>query len=161
FYAAGDRDGGTVGPDPKAVDSLLVGVAPTLFSSPAVDEAGQVGRFLTAAAPPFLLLLLAPALLPAAFPRVPRSAPEILISRDRAGPAMGRTMSVASNPLAYAISVLAWITGIALGILVIYAAIRFAGSVGGWLPIPGEDSLSPGHASLLRFALVFVLFYAV
>jgi hypothetical protein len=74
---------------------------------------------------------------------------------------MGRTMSVASNPVAYALSLLSWTVGIALGIVAIWAAIRSGGTVSEWLPIPREDSLGGRECSMLRFALVFVLFYAV
>src|SRR5262249_28503988 len=73
FYAAGPRGGEAVGPDPGAVEDLLATVAPSLFHGTARGEAEQLARFLVVAGAPFLLLLLAPALLPGAFPRVPKS----------------------------------------------------------------------------------------
>jgi hypothetical protein len=161
FYSVAGTNGGAQGPDPSAVDRLIAGVAPGLIVGPAPDEAGRLGRFLIAAGAPFLLLLLAPALLPAAFPRVPRSAPDVLISRERIGPALGRTMSVTSNPLAYALGLLAWAAGIALGIYLVALSIRWAETVGQWLPIPGADGLDAGRRSLLSFGAVLVLFYAV
>ncbi len=100
YFALTPLDGDSFGPSPEFIDALIARVAPSLVERRAENDAGRLARFLLVASPPFLALLLAPALFPAAFPRVPRSVPEILISRDKVGARMGGTTSTASNPAA-------------------------------------------------------------
>ena len=62
----------TAKPSPKAIEALIVREGPIIAESGVTENLGELGRFLLVTSPPFLALLLAPALFPAAFPRVPR-----------------------------------------------------------------------------------------
>ncbi len=153
FYAAR--------PDPKAIDTLLARAAPILDEQGVAEDLGRLARFLLVTSPPFLAFLLAPALFPAAFPRVPRSAPAILISRERVGPTMGRTMSIATNPAAYALSLATWLVGIALGVLVVAVLMWAAQMVRGWPLFQEAGDHGIRHRGMLIFFLILAVFYTV
>jgi hypothetical protein len=162
FYTCTPVGQDEAGPDPAAVDALIARVGVGWTTAPAQDSVERLTRFLVAASPPFVLLLIAPAIFPAAFPRVPRWAPEVMISRDKPGPATGKTLSVASNPVAYGLGLVTWLAGIALGILLVFVLLSLARVLGGWTWLwAGEDRLTSRNRSLLLFTVVFGVFYAI
>jgi hypothetical protein len=148
-------------PDPNDINFLITRTAPFFDDQEVVEDLGRLARFLLVTSPPFLALLLAPALFPAAFPRVPRSAPAILISRDRVGPKMGKTMSVATNPVAYALSLVTWVAGIALGVLIVVLLMWIAEMVHGWPLFQEASEAGIKHRGMLIFFLILAAFYAV
>jgi hypothetical protein len=148
-------------PAAASVDQLIARTAPALTESGLAGDLGQLVRFLVVTSPPFLALLLAPALFPAAFPRVPRSAPAILISSDRVGPKFGRTMSIATNPVAYLLNLVTWLAGIALGILIIALLVWASRSVRGATLFQEAGADGIHHREMLMFFLILAGFYAI
>jgi hypothetical protein len=162
FYAFTPPDHDGAAPVAAAVDALIARIDAGSSATPAKDSTERVARFLLVASPPFVLLLIAPAIFPAAFPRVPRWAPEVLIRRDKPGPAAGSTMSVASNPAAYGLGLVTWLGGIALGIFLVFVLLWLARAVGGWTWLgAGDDGLTSRTRSLAMFTAAFVLFYGI
>jgi hypothetical protein len=148
-------------PSRESVTAVLERLGLTFAGPEATEKLGGLGRFLLAASPPFLALLLAPALFPAAFPRVPRSVPAILISRQKVGPTMGKTMSIATNPAAYALSLFTWLGGVALGVVIVVLLRWVAGAVHDWRLFQEAGEHGIHHRGMLIFFLILALFYAV
>ena len=97
---------------------------------PASEDVRRIQRFLRTCRTPFLLLLLAPALLPRAFTAVPRGAPakpswNSLIAGENATPS-GPVLSVASTGSGWLDGLVVWIAGIALGVAVVKAVLRLS-----------------------------------
>jgi len=89
------------------------------------ENALRLQRFLRAARGPFLLLLVAPALLPSVFTEVPRAAPtgklglEGLLHLEQPP-----TYDVSRHLVGYVIGLAAWLLGIQFGVLIIKFFIR-------------------------------------
>jgi hypothetical protein len=130
--------------DPTAITPVQ------LLLEPNQENSLMLQRFLRAARGPFLLLLVAPALLPAVFTEVPRAAPtgklglEWLLHVD--GPP---TYNVSRHLGGYLIGLAAWLLGIQAGVLIIKALIRLSSLLHGTpfpdklgqLVVSGRDSL--------------------
>ncbi len=112
FFAAEAQDDAQAEAErAKAIDAFLGRFAPNLTASPATDDAGRLARFLLATSPPFLALLMAPALFPAAFPHVPRSVLATLVSSTRVGPRLGSSLAVTSNVWGWLFGLAVWAAG--------------------------------------------------
>ncbi len=108
------------------------------------DNLAYLSRFLTKGGLPFVLLLLAPALLPAVFPGVPRTA-----------------ASMDGGWAAYAIDALIWGSGIAIGAsvpLLFLLSIRLLCKK--WLP-RGPEMKEDRRISILIFYVAFFGLYAL
>lgn len=97
---------------------------------PASEDVRRIQRFLRTCRTPFLLLLLAPAVLPRAFTAVPRGAPAMpswisLFAGENAGPS-GPALSVASTWPGWLIGLVVWIAGIVMGVAVVKAILRLS-----------------------------------
>ena len=161
FYEAGSLESEIAGPPPKVVDTMFQHVVPAFKVEPAANNSERLARFLLVGSLPVLVLLIAPALLPAAFPRVPRSAPQILINREKTGPRFGRTMSVSSNAYAWLLGMLTWLLGIIVGLVIVLILILAAQRFGHWLFMFGGDGVNESLRSLILLSLVLVVFYTV
>lgn len=112
-----------------ALNALIDPVALTPLQSWLDVGPGNTHRlqsFLRAARGPFLLLLLAPAVLPAAFPAVPHAAPTGML-----GPFYGTgyeppNLDVTRSIKGYLIGLAAWLLGIQAGVLIIKGFLRCA-----------------------------------
>lgn len=153
FYSAG--------PNSQTVKRLIAHAGPILYGSGVAGDLGLLPQYLIVTSPPFLAMLVAPALFPAAFPGVPRSAPAMLISSDKVGPTIGRTMSIATNPVAYALNLVTWLAGIALGIIVIALLMGTARAIGRWPLFQEASDPVIRHPGMLVFFFILAAFYAV
>ena len=144
----------------KEIDTFLGRYAPGLVAAPAADAAGRLSRFLLATSPPFLALLLAPALLPAAFPRVPRSVLAPLVSSTRVGPRLGTSLAVTRNAWGWLLGLAVWAVGTALGVAIVAGLIGVGRALGRWSAahVPG---IGGDTRPLLLFLLVLVVFYTL
>jgi hypothetical protein len=114
----------------------------------------RLQRFLRAARGPFLLLLLAPALLPAVFTEVPRAAPTGMLSLEGLlHLAEPPTYDVSRLLGVYLLGLAAWLLGIQVGVLIVKIFVRSstllygrAGEVFGASPAgDGESPASPNR----------------
>jgi predicted acylesterase/phospholipase RssA len=94
----------------------------------------RLRRFLRAASPPFLVLLLAPAVVPSAFPAVPHRAPESLFrvhlfEPTGTGGSLWEQLDATRSPRAWAFGLLVWGSGIALGYVTLRLVFRLSGAL--------------------------------
>ena len=86
----------------------------------------RLQRFLRTARGPFLLLLLAPAVLPAVFPAVPHVAPTGMLGWFNDRGYQPRNLDVSRDIAGYWIGLAAWLLGIVAGVLLIKVCLSLA-----------------------------------
>jgi len=118
---------------------------------PDQENSQMLQRFLRAARGPFLLLLLAPALLPAAFNEVPHAAPTGKLGLEGLLH-LGEppTYDVSRHLGGYLLGLAAWLLGIQAGVLIIKAFIRFSALLHGTRVPVGVSQLLASVGNGLR-----------
>jgi hypothetical protein len=123
-----------------AFNVLIDPVSITPFQAwldPKQETAIHLQRFLRTARTPFLLLLLAPAVLPRFFAQVPREAPT-----EGLGPWRGtEPVDITQSPSGYVLGIATWLAGIALGVLLIKILIRVSDFF--YSPVLGNPAVAP------------------
>lgn len=105
------------------IDPIVITPVQSLLE-PDQENSLRLQRFLRVARGPFLLLLLAPALLPAVFTEVPRAAPTGKLGLESLG--LPPTYDVSRHLGGYLLGLAAWLLGIQAGVLIVKAFIRFS-----------------------------------
>jgi hypothetical protein len=136
-------------------DNLLEAMSITAAASEG-ESRRYLWRFLAGVSPLALLLLLAPAVLPAAFPGVPRAALAILVTRSQT-----RTrccLDITRDSLAWSMNLFTWGLGMVLGCLVTALALWVGVHIQKVLITPWDRDWSAAY--IFAFAIVLLLFYA-
>ena len=107
------------------IDPIVITPVQSLLE-PDQENSLRLQRFLRVARGPFLLLLLAPALLPAVFTEVPRAAPTGKLGLESLHSGAPPTYDVSRDLGGYLLGLAAWLLGIQAGVLIVKAFIRFS-----------------------------------
>ena len=132
------------------IDPIAITPVQSLLE-PDQENSLRLQRFLRAARGPFLLLLLAPALLPAVFTEVPRAAPTGKLGLEGPlHPGEPPTYDVSRYLEGYLLGLAAWLLGIQAGVLIIKVFIRFSTLLHGTRPPDGVRRLLTSVGEGLR-----------
>ena len=106
----------------------MVVFPPQVFLEPRSEDVRRLHRFLRTCRTPFLLLLLAPALLPTVFSDVPRAAPAMpsWYADSFGAPPPGTIFDVGQTWQGWRDGVVAWVAGIVLGVTIVKLFLRLS-----------------------------------